>query len=168
MNVELFLGDITSLEAEGIVNAANSQMWMGSGVAGAIKRAGGRQIEEEAVKKGPIRVGEVLATGAGTLKARYVLHAAVMGMDFKTDEKKIQDATRNTLDLANKLQLSSIAFPALGTGVGNFPMAQTAEIMVKEVRRHSATKTSLQKVVFALTTQEAVNTFRAELSDLSP
>ena len=168
MKVELYLGDITSLEVEAIVNAANNEMWMGAGVAGAIKRVGGSQIEDEAVKKGPIAVGQALATGAGKLKAKHVLHAAVMAMDFKTDEKKIRHATRNTLVLANKLKLRCIAFPALGTGVGKFPMEQAAQIMLEEVQQHLETETTLQKVIFALRTQDAMDTFYAVLNKMEP
>src|SRR5512135_2970091 len=97
--LEVIKGDITAQETDAIVNAANNHLWMGGGVAGAIKRNGGEVIEEEAVAKGPIDVGKVILTSAGSLKAKYVLHAAVMGQDLHTDAVKIQAATRNTLAL---------------------------------------------------------------------
>ena len=98
--IEVVQGDLTELGVDAIVNAANNKLVMGGGVAGAIKRKGGRIIEEEAVKKGPIKIGEALATTAGVLPAKYVIHAATMGMDFKTDELKIRDACRNALKIA--------------------------------------------------------------------
>ena len=91
IKIEILKGDITKLEVDAIVNAANNRMLMGGGVAGAIKRAGGKVIEDEAVKKGPIPIGEALVTKAGNLNAKYVIHAAVMGMDFRTDAEKIQN-----------------------------------------------------------------------------
>ncbi|MEM3087272.1 MAG: macro domain-containing protein [Halobacteria archaeon] len=94
MKIELFQGDTTALEVDAIVNAANNRLLMGAGVAGAIKRRCGQEIEDEGVRKGPIPVGEAAVTGAGRLKARYVIHAAVMAMDFQTDAKKIRDARR--------------------------------------------------------------------------
>jgi len=95
--VALREGDITQVETDAIVNAANSGLWMGAGVAGAIKRAGGKGIEDDAVRQGPVAVGEAVVTSAGTLKARYVIHAAVMGTDLVTDAGKIERATRNSL-----------------------------------------------------------------------
>ena len=136
---------------------------MGSGVAGALKRSGGKEIEAEAVKKGPIPIGEAVATGAGKLKARYVIHAAVMGQDLKTDAEKIRQATRNSLLRSDELGIKSIAFPAFGTGVGGFPLGECARIMISEVSQHSAMKTSLERVVFALFDQLGYETFKQEL-----
>ena len=118
----LIQGDITDYKTDAIVNAANNELWMGSGVAGAIKAKGGIEIEEEAKAKGPIKVGEAVATTAGKLKAKFVIHAAVMGQDSKTNENYIRNATLSSLKEAEELNLSSIAFPALGTGVGGFPI----------------------------------------------
>lgn len=163
INIEVYKGDITRLELDALVNAANNRLWMGGGVAGALKRAGGKEIEAEAVKKGPVPIGEVVVTGAGRLKARYVIHAAVMGQDLKTDAEKVRQATRNSLLKADELGLRSIAFPALGTGVGGFPRDECARIMISEVHRHSATKTGLERVVFALYDQLAYQAFKQEL-----
>ena len=115
MKIKFVKGDITDMEVDAIVNAANNELWMGGGVAGAIKRKGGIEIEEEAVKKGPIPVGEAIVTGAGKLKAKYVIHGAVMGRDLQTDAEKIKNATINSLKRAEELGLKSIAFPAFGT-----------------------------------------------------
>ena len=161
--IEVYQGDITQLELDALVNAANNRLWMGSGVAGALKRSGGKEIEAEAVKKGPIPTGEAVATGAGKLKARYVIHAAVMGQDLKTDAEKIRQATKNSLLRADELGIKSVAFPAFGTGVGGFPLGECARIMISEVSQHSAMKTSLERVVFALFDQLAYETFKQEL-----
>jgi O-acetyl-ADP-ribose deacetylase (regulator of RNase III) len=161
--IEIRKGDITKLTDDAIVNAANNRMLMGGGVAGAIKRAGGKVIEDEAVKKGPIPIGEAIITKAGNLNAKYVIHAAVMGMDFQTDAEKITKSTRNSLLRANELGIKSIAFPALGTGVGGFPLDECARIMNEEVVYHGKTKTSLEQVVFILHDDSAYRIFKQEL-----
>lgn len=148
--IKAIKADITQLSLDAIVNAANNHLWMRAGVAGAIKRKGGASIEEEAITKGPIPVGEAVVTGAGSLKARYVIHAAVMGQDLVTDEEKVRAATRNALRRAEELCLKSVAFPALGTGVGGLDFAVASRAMVSEVRRHLACGSILDEVVFAL------------------
>ena len=163
IKIEVQQGDITQLELDALVNAANNRLWMGGGVAGALKKAGGKEIEAEAVKKGPIPVGEAVVTGAGKLKAKYIIHAAVMGPDLKTDAKKIREATKNSLLSGDELGIKSIAFPALGTGVGGFPLNECARIMIDEVRQYSARKTGLEKVVFVLFGQSAYQAFKQEL-----
>ncbi|MBI4590808.1 MAG: macro domain-containing protein [Candidatus Rokubacteria bacterium] len=160
-------GDLTDWEVDAIVNAANSHLWMGAGVAGAIKRKGGVIIEEEAVRQGPIEVGEAVITTAGNLPATHVIHAAAMGQDLKTDAQKIAQATRSSLALADKHKLSSIAFPALGTGVGGFPVAQAAEAMLSAVLSHlKAGTTSLRRIVFVLYQEEAAKAFTDTLNRL--
>jgi len=163
INIEVYKGDIARLELDAVVNAANNRLWMGGGVAGALKRAGGKEIEDEAVKKGPIPVGEAIVTGAGKLKAKYIVHAAVMAQDLKTDAEKIRQATKNSLLRADELSIRSIAFPALGTGVGGFPLDECARIMISEVRQHSARETELRRVVFALYDEPAYQAFKQEL-----
>ncbi len=163
IKIEVQQGDITQLELDALVNAANNRLWMGGGVAGALKKAGGKEIEAEAVKKGPIPVGEAVVTGAGKLKAKYIIHAAVMGPDLKTDAKKVREATKNSLLSGDELGIKSIAFPALGTGVGGFPLNECARIMIDEVRQYSARKTGLEKVVFVLFGQSAYQAFKQEL-----
>lgn len=148
--IRLAEGDITSLDVEAIANAANDHLWMGAGVAGAIKRAGGVDIEREAVAKGPIAVGEAIVTGGGRLRARHVIHAAVMGQDLRTDAEKIRGATASALRRANELGLRSVALPAFGTGVGRFSVRGCAEVMLPEIESHLRAGSSLEEVVLAL------------------
>jgi O-acetyl-ADP-ribose deacetylase (regulator of RNase III) len=162
-HITLQKGDITALETDAIVNAANSGLWMGAGVAGAIKRAGGQEIEDEAVRQGPIAVGEAVAPGGGKLKAKLVIHAAVMGTDLLTDAEKIRSATKNSLLRAEELALKNVAFPALGTGVGGFSYSEAAEIMINTVSDHLAGESHLEEVRFVLYTDEAYRAFDEEL-----
>ena len=149
---------------DAIVNAANSALWMGAGVAGAIKRRGGEEIEREAMAKGPIAVGGAVATGAGRLAARYVIHAAAMGPDLITSEEAIRRATNNALRVAEELTVRSIALPALGTGVGGFAIEDCARVMLDEVIAHLERGSSLELVVFALFGAPSYAAFRAELA----
>ena len=161
-------GDITDAEVDAVVNAANSELWMGAGVAGAMKRKGGVVIEEEALRQGPIEVGEAVLTVAGNLPATHVIHAATMGRDLKTDPEKITAATRSTLALAEKHKMESIAFPALGSGVGGVPPAQSAEAMLSTIVQHVARgNSSLQRVLFVLYQDEAYKAFTDTLKRLS-
>jgi len=159
-DIKIVQGDITELKVEAIVNAANNKLVMGGGVAGAIKRKGGKIIEDEAVKKGPIKIGEAIVTSAGNLPSKYVIHAATMGMDFKTDEIKIRNSCKNALKVAEELKISSVAFPALGCGVGGFPHLAAAKIMAQEVFRHlRETKSGLKEIIFCLYNKEAFEVF---------
>ena len=161
-------GDITDAEVDAVVNAANSELWMGTGVAGAMKRKGGLVIEEEALRHGPIEIGEAVLTVGGNLPATLVIHAATMGRDLKTDPEKIAAATRSTLALADKHKLESIAFPALGSGVGGVQPAQSAEAMLSTVVQHvTRGNSSLQKVMFVLYQDEAFKAFTETLKRLS-
>lgn len=158
--IKIIQGDITGLKVDAIVNAANNKLVMGGGVAGAIKKKGGKVIEEEAVKKGPIKIGEAVATPAGGLAAKYVIHAATMGMDFVTDEVKIRESCKNALRVAEELKIKSIAFPALGCGVGGFPLLASAKIMSQEVFRHIKEDGSqLKEIIFCLYDKEALDIF---------
>src|SRR5262245_45547353 len=136
MQLEVVNGNIAELEVDAIANAANNHLWMGAGVAGAIKGAGGVEIEREAVAKGPIDVGDAVPTGAGTLSARHVIHGAVMGQDLSTDADKIARTTTRVLEVADEVGAQSLALPAFGTGVGGFPVAEAAAIMVDAVRAY--------------------------------
>ncbi len=152
-------GDITNLPFEAIVNAANNHLTMGTGVAAAIKRRGGESIEAEAVAKGPVKVGETVVTSAGSLTARYVIHAAAMGQDLVTDEAKVRSATRNALLRAEELGLKSMAFPALGTGAGGLDFDRSASTMVSETRRHLAGGSGLDEVAFVLFDDAGLSAF---------
>ena len=158
--IKIIQEDITELKVDAIVNAANNKLVMGGGVAGAIKKKGGKIIEDEAVKKGPIKIGEAIFTSAGSLPSKYVIHAATMGMDFQTDEAKIRDSCQNALRVAEGLKLGSIAFPALGCGVGGFAHLAAAKIMAQEVFRHlRENKSNLREIIFCLYGKEAYDIF---------
>lgn len=161
--IEVVEGDICLQETTAIVNAANDHLWMGGGVAGAIKRAGGEAIEAEAVSKGPVPAGTAVLTGAGTLKAKHVIHAAVMGQDLHTDEKLIRAATRAALTLAEREGFESVSFPALGTGVGGFSIPHCARIMLEEAIGFLSGASRVRLVRFVLFGEEAAAAFRGEL-----
>ena len=150
-------GDITRLDVDAIANAANDRLWMGAGVAGAIKRAGGEEIEREAVALGPIAVGDAVATAAGRLPARYVIHGAVMGQDLRTTPQLVRRTTRRCLEVADELDVRSLALPAFGTGVGGLPLEESAEAMVGEARAFEPA--SLERLVFAVYGAEAERVF---------
>jgi O-acetyl-ADP-ribose deacetylase len=161
VDLEVIDGDITALDVDAIANAANNALWMGAGVAGAIKRAGGEEIEREAVAKGPIEVGDAVATGAGRLKARHVVHGAVMGQDLQTNADLVRRTTRRCLEVADELGARSLAVPAFGTGVGRFPLADCAEIMVSEATAFEPQ--SLERVIFAVFGSEVRQAFETAL-----
>lgn len=167
LTIEAARGDLTEFEAAAIVNAANNALWMGGGVAGAIKRKGGAEIEREAVAKGPIEIGAAVHTSAASLPARYVIHGAVMGTDLVTDAEKIRAATWSCLQVADELGLRSIAFPAFGTGVGGFPPEQAAEAMVEAVVRFAGQPSSLRRVSFVLFSEDVEQPFAQRLQVLS-
>jgi O-acetyl-ADP-ribose deacetylase (regulator of RNase III) len=161
MELEVRDGDIAALEVDAIANAANDHLWMGSGVAGALKRAGGDEIEREAVAKGPIPLGTAVATGAGRLQAKHVLHGAVMGQDLRTSADLVRRTTRSCLELADEVGARSLALPAFGTGVGGFPLEECARIMVEEARAYEPQQ--LERVVFAVFGDEARRSFEDAL-----
>jgi O-acetyl-ADP-ribose deacetylase (regulator of RNase III) len=148
--IEMAVGDICDQQVDAVVNAANNHLWMGAGVAGAIKRRGGQEIEDEAVAKGPIPVGEAAVTGAGKLAAKHVIHAAAMGQDLVTSAELIRQATRNSMKRAAELGIESIAFPLLGTGVGGFDVKEAGRIMLDAVREALGHETSVKRVVFCV------------------
>jgi O-acetyl-ADP-ribose deacetylase len=163
--LEVFEGDIASLDVDAIANAANDRLWMGAGVAGAIKRAGGEEIEREAVALGPIAVGDAVATSAGRLAARHVVHGAVMGQDLSTNADLVARTTRRVLEVADELGARSVALPAFGTGVGGFPLDECARLMVAEARAFGPR--SLERVVFAVFGAEAERTFRTAVDEVN-
>ena len=165
ISLEIQRGDISQAGVDAVVNAANNHLWMGSGVAGALKRAGGSEIEAEAMSKGPIEIGEAVVTAGGKLPAKYVIHAAAMGQDLATDRSKIARATRSSLARALELGLESIAFPALGTGVGGFPPESAAEAMIGECAAFAkeVAAPSLKRIVFVLFSEDVFNAFERRL-----
>jgi O-acetyl-ADP-ribose deacetylase (regulator of RNase III) len=162
--IEVRQADVTKLEVDAIANAANTQLRHGGGVAGAIVRAGGREIQDESDGKAPIGLGEAVATGAGALPARWVIHAATMHPGGPTSAEIIRDATATTLRVADELGARSLGLIAFGTGVGGFPVAEAARIEVEEVRRHLAGDSGLERVVFAVFGDDAREAFEATLA----
>ena len=166
MQLEVRDGDIAAVEADAIANAANDRLWMGAGVAGALKRAGGDEIEQEAMAIGGIPLGTAVATTAGRLHARWVIHGAVMGQDLRTDADLVRRTTRSCLEVADELGARSLALPAFGTGVGGFLLAECARIMVEEARIFPAE--TLERAIFAVYGSEAYEAFLLALSSPEP
>jgi O-acetyl-ADP-ribose deacetylase len=163
--IEVLEADITALELDAITNAANTSLQHGGGVAGAIVRAGGREIQEESDRLGPVGLGEAVASGAGALPARWVIHAATMELGGPTSAEAIGAATTSALRLADELGARSLGLVAFGTGVGGFPIAQAARIEIEEVRRHLDRGSGLARIVFCVRDAEARAAFEAELAD---
>jgi O-acetyl-ADP-ribose deacetylase (regulator of RNase III) len=149
-SIEVLDTDITQLAVDAIANAANTQLLHGGGVAGAISRAGGSAVDEESRRKAPIGLGEVVETSAGDMPSRWVIHAATMELGGPTSADVIRRATAATLWKAEELGARSLALVAFGTGVGGFPLDEAAAIEVDEVRRHVASGSRLERIVFAV------------------
>jgi len=160
MKIEVVVGDLLDAGTDAIVNAANSELWMGGGVAGAIKRAAGSEVESEAMAQGPIKPGESVVTSAGRLPppTRWVVHAATMGPDLRTSADYIRGATASALAAAARVGATSIALPALGTGVGGFSIERAAQLMVSEALEF-APGSNLKRVVFVVRSQAAQEEF---------
>ena len=162
--IELWNGDICDLEVDAIVNPANLSPWMATGVGGAIKRAGGDAIEFAAVRQAPVRLGEAIVTTGGTLAARSVIHAVSLDRDRRTSAEVIDKAARSAMARAREIGAQSIAFPALGTGVGGFPLDEAARITVEAVRDELTRSPSIEIVTFALRGAAAYEAFGAALN----
>ncbi|HEY3522247.1 MAG TPA: macro domain-containing protein [Candidatus Limnocylindrales bacterium] len=165
--IELWNGDICDLEVDAIVNPANPSLWMATGVGGAIKRAGGDEIEFAAVRQAPAALGSAVVTHAGRLAARLVIHAVSLDRDRRTSAAAIEAATRSAMARAREESVTSIAFPALGTGVGGFPLDEAARLTVATVRDELPGAPSVQHVVFALRGAAAYDAFSAALAATS-
>lgn len=177
MKIELRQGDITNQpDIDAIVNAANTELWLGSGVAGAIARRGGPEIEREAIAQAPIKLGEAVATTAGNLPNKFVIHAAAMGYreedravpkreGSQSSEAIIRDSTINSLTIADAFGCKSIAFPALATGVGGFPVDECARVMMMAVNEyaHGHSESNIERVVFVLFSGADLEIFQQEL-----
>jgi O-acetyl-ADP-ribose deacetylase len=157
--VTLRQGDLTEARVDAIVNAANNDLMLGGGVAGAIRTKGGSSIQEECNRIGPIRIGEAAITGGGKLAARHVIHAASMRLGGATSEQGLRESTRNSLLRAEENGLESIAFPAIGTGIAGFPMDRCAEVMLEEIREHLKGATSLKRVEMMLFDKRSLEVF---------
>jgi len=153
-------GDITEEKVDAIVNPANSWLIMGGGVAGAIKRIGGKEIEEEALKHAPIPVGKAIATDAGKLRAKYVIHAPTMERPaMRIDVENVRLAVSAALKCADELKLKSVAFPGMGTGVGGLALNEAAEAMIHETKKHVEKGTHLNRIVFVGFNQDLTQAF---------
>ena len=158
--LEVLSADVTKLEVDAIANAANTQLRHGGGVAGAISRAGGPEVQRESDAKAPIELGEAVETTAGEMPARWVIHAATMELGGPTSAEIIERATRSTLAKAEELGARSLALVAFGTGVGGFPLEEAARIMVTAAREHTG---DLERIVFAVHGDDAERAFRDQL-----
>lgn len=158
-SITVLEGDITTRTVDAIVNAANNHLWMGSGVAGAIKRKGGELVEREAIVQGPIAIGGAVVTSAGSLPCKFVIHAAAMGQDLTTDASEISAATSNSLQRCADFKIKSVSFPALGTGVGGFSLLECAGLMLSAVAAHLEKSRYPSKVEFVLFGERAFAEF---------
>jgi O-acetyl-ADP-ribose deacetylase len=165
LTVDIADGDLAAEPTDAIVNAANNHFWMGAGVAGAIKARGGVEIEREAMAQGPVEPGACVVTSGGRLAARHVIHAAVMGQDLVTSASLIERATTNALRAADERQLTSIAFPAFGTGVGGFPLEACATIMIGAIREQATQLASVRRVRLVLFGKKAFEAFATVAGD---
>src|SRR6202158_646290 len=152
-------GDLTEADVDAIVNAANNDLMLGSGVAGAIRVKGGPAIQQECDRIGTIPLGEAAITGAGLLRAHHVIHAASMRLGESTSEANLRAATRNSLKRADENSLKTIAFPAIGTGIAGFPIERCARVMLGEVRAHLNGATTLERVEFVLFDRRSLEIF---------
>jgi O-acetyl-ADP-ribose deacetylase (regulator of RNase III) len=162
-DIEVLEVDITQLEVDAIANAANTRLIHGGGVAGAIARAGGPEIERESRQRAPIGLGQAVETQGGEMPCRWVIHAATMELGGPTSAQVIRRATASTLQKADELGARSLALVAFGTGVGGFPVQEAARIEVEEVRRHSQGDSRLERIVFAVRGQAARDAFEQAL-----
>jgi O-acetyl-ADP-ribose deacetylase (regulator of RNase III) len=158
--------DLTESATDAIVNAANTELILGAGVAGAIKRRGGPAIAEECERIGPIPLGEAAITSGGNLSARFVIHAASMELGGRTTQSSLADAVRNSLKRAAENGVRSIAFPAIGTGIAGFPLDRCAWVMLAEFRDHFASKTSLELIEVVLFDERAAAVFEQTLRSM--
>src|SRR5580704_1820949 len=164
--IEILQGDLTEMDVDAIVNAANNDLQLGGGVAGAIRRKGGAEIQKECDAIGTIPVGGAAITSGGKLKARYVIHAASMALGGRTEAHALRSSTAHSLRIATQKRLKTIAFPAVGTGIAGFPLRECAEIMLREVAKHFEGPTSLEKVSFVLFDKDALDTFQRSFDEM--
>jgi O-acetyl-ADP-ribose deacetylase (regulator of RNase III) len=164
--IEILQGDLTDMDTDAIVNAANNDLQLGGGVAGAIRRKGGPRIQAECDEIGMIPLGGAAITSGGKLKARHVIHAASMELGGRTSALTLRSSTAHALRIATQNRLKTIAFPAVGTGIAGFPLRECAEIMLREAMRLLEGKTTLEKIYFVLYDQEALAAFQEAFAEL--
>jgi O-acetyl-ADP-ribose deacetylase (regulator of RNase III) len=164
--IEIHEGDITEMDVDAIVNAANNDLQLGGGLAGAIRRKGGPHIQADCDKIGTIPVGGAAITSGGKLKARHVIHAASMQLGGGTSAQSLRSSTAHVLRIAAQNGLKTIAFPAVGAGIGGFPMRECAEIMLREAAKHLEGPTSVERIIFVLFDGEALGAFEKAFAEM--
>ncbi|MDW8106523.1 MAG: macro domain-containing protein [Armatimonadota bacterium] len=164
--IEVLEADITEQAVDAIVNAANAELILGGGVAGAIARKGGPSIQEECNRHGAIQVGEAAITGAGNLPARYVIHAASMRLGGRATADSIRSSVAHSLRLAEQHGVRTIAFPAVGMGIAGFPLQEGARLMMQTLKTHLDAGSQLELVRFCLFGREAVEAFEQALQEV--
>lgn len=160
-------GDLTEMDVDAIVNAANNDLQLGGGVAGAIRRKGGAAIQRECDAIGSVPIGGAAITSGGNLRARFVIHAASMQLGGETTARALRASTAHALRIASERKLKSIAFPAVGTGIAGFPLTECAPIMLREVAEHLRKPTSIEKVFFVLFDAHALGAFEKVLAEMA-
>ena len=164
--LEVVEGDITEMETDAIVNAANTQLVLGGGVAGAIRRKGGPEIQKQCNKIGGTFVGGAVITDGGNLKAKYVIHAVGPCMGEGNEDQKLKNATLNSLKLADQNNIKSISFPAISTGIFGYPIDRCAKVMLDTSIEHIKGSTGLEKIVFCLFGQDNYKVFEERLKEI--
>lgn len=164
--IEILRGDLTEMDVDAIVNAANNELQLGGGVAGAIRRKGGPQIQVECDAIGTIPLGGAAITSGGALKARHVIHAASMELGGRTSALTLRSSIAHSLRIAAQNGLKTVAFPAVGTGIAGFPLRECADIMLREALRHFEGETTVEKIYFVLYDEEALSAFQEALSEI--
>jgi len=166
VKIAVITGDITAQEVDAIVNPANSLMIMGGGVAGAIKRVGGKEIEDEAIEHAPVPIGEAVATRAGRLKTKHVIHAPTMERPaMHINKNNVRLAMRGALKCAEQLGIESVAFPGMGTGVGGLNFEEAAKTMINEIKEHIDKRTSLKQILLVGFTEDLTHAFKATINE---
>jgi len=163
----LIKGDITEMAVDAIVNPANSALLLGSGVAGAIRLKGGSSIQEECDAIGHCEVGSAVITGAGKLKAKYVIHAVGPVMGTGDEDKKLADATASVLEVAKQNSIRSLAIPAISTGVFGYPKDRCARIMLLTTMAYLQSGSTIDRIIFCLFDDETYSCFEDELNRLT-
>lgn len=166
VQIEVMQGDLTEQAVDAIVNAANNQLILGGGVAGAIARKGGPTIQEECDRQGAIQVGEAAITGAGNLPARYVIHAASMSLGGRATAESLRSSVAHSLQLAEAHGIHSIAFPAVGMGIAGFPVSEGSKLMMETLKAYLDAGSQLQLVRFCLFDSATYEAFQQALQEV--
>lgn len=165
-SVRIEQGDLTTVEVDAIVNAANNDLILGGGLAGAIARRGGPTIQEQCLRHGPVAVGQAAITGAGHLPCRWVIHAASMSLGGRTTEESLISSLRAVLALTETHDIRSLALPAIGTGIAGFPMERCASLTLAEIKQYLLNHVHLSEIVVVLFDESACDIFRRSYAEV--